>query len=94
MAIIVKVWMDRMGNIFGEPVREDLQRKIARHMKAMTSHADKSFFLQEGMGAGEFMADCTPRQRRDIEHGYEVRMRMDPWVMGHLYGWDAHTIFE
>ena len=38
--------------------------------------------------------DLSSRQRSRLEASWEVVVLMDPWVLGHYYGWDAHTAFE
>ena len=93
--MLVNVSMDRMGNIVASPVSERIRRKFAAHLQEVyTPKADGTAFFQEGGPAGEFLEDCTPAQRRDIDGGYNVRMRVDPWTYGHWLGWGAHTVAE
>lgn len=96
MTIKVKVWEDEMGNIIGYPVREDIQEMVINHLNEMcpgTLHNAK-FFFQEGMGAEEFKSELSSKQRNIIERGWNIYIMIDPWEMGHWYGWDTHTLFE
>ena len=94
--IRVKVFEDRMGNIQGFPVRKDLCDKIRNHLNEMVNDKQSSlFFMQEGMGAEEFKQEfLSKQQQKDVENGWYVTLTIDPWIVGHWYGWDTHTIFE
>ncbi len=92
--IKVRVWEDRIGNILGKPVREDLQKKLAKHMEEMTGYADSRFFFQEGTEAEEFKQNCSHQQRWDLSNGSDIFISVDPWIMAHWYGYDAYTLFE
>jgi len=94
--IRVKVFEDRMGNIQGFPIRKDIREKIVAHLNEMHPNNPQSsmFFFQEGNRSEDFKADLSPKLRHDIEHGWYVTLTIDPWIVGHWYGWDTHTIFE
>jgi hypothetical protein len=94
--MLVRAEMDGMGNITVSPVSERWQRKFSRHMaKWIADYRDNAeAFFQEGMGASEFMEDMTASQRKDLEAGWSVTYRLDPWIFGHYLGWDAHTVAE
>lgn len=92
--IKVQVWQDKMGNILGQPVRADLRKKIGDHMKVMTGHFTSRFFFQAEDDALGFEELLSLRQAYDLRHGYTVYLNVDPWLMGHWYGWDTHTLFE
>lgn len=34
------------------------------------------------------------RQLAMLRRGWEVTVKLDPWVFAHFYGWDAHTALE
>jgi len=38
---------------------------------------------------GEYLSKSEIDQ---VHRGWPVRKRMDPWIVGHLYGYDAHTV--
>jgi hypothetical protein len=92
--IRVKVFIDQMGNIIGYPVRRDIQEKIKNHLQDMNVYPDHRFFYQDGMGAEDFKQDLSQKQIKEIESGYDIYLNIDPWILGHFYGYDTHTIFE
>lgn len=95
MAVRVRVYEDHMGNVFGYPLKEDLQTQIATHMAEMTGLFDHRFFFQEGGPAEQFKDEnLSKRQRTEIEHGQACYINVDPWILGHFYGYDTHTLFE
>jgi hypothetical protein len=63
---------------------------MRRHNKEWIGHADSTVFLQEGGPASEFLDTLNARQRRDVEHGWTVGVKMDPWYFGHYVGYDFH----
>jgi len=95
MAIKVDVFQNRFGDITGRPVRQDIRTRILDHLLEFEGPgAEDTFYFQGGMGAEEFLDSLSPRQRRDIENGYTITILVDPWELGHWYGWDTHTLFE
>lgn len=90
--IQVRAKMDRMGNILVWPVGAAYAKAFVRVCNDNGGSCERKAFFQEGMGAQEFMENDVPRKYwRDLENGYEVTWMADPWVVGHWYGWDAHT---
>jgi hypothetical protein len=96
--IKVTASMDRMGNILVRPVNIRYARAFANHVKELSGHhgsPDLDAFFQDGGSASEFLSRDVPRRhRKDLENGYSVTWKEDPWVVGHWYGWDAHTLAE
>ncbi len=99
--MLVTAKMDHCGNITARPVSERAARKFARMVEknggasfAVQDRDHFTAFFQDGMGACEFLEDCTPEQRRDLQAGWPIRFRADGWLVGHWYGYDAHTVFE
>jgi hypothetical protein len=91
--IIVEAWQDSMGSIIVEPISESHRLAYAAHMRGMTGRATCQVYIQEGMGAEEFInEDCPPRHRADLRNGYTVRFRLDPWVYGMMLGYDAQEV--
>ena len=94
MNIRVKIFQDRMGNIIGYPIRQDIREKIINHLADFNIKSDGSFFLQEGMDAGLALEFISDRLYRDLLYGWDIYPIIDAWAIGHFYGWDTHTIFE
>jgi hypothetical protein len=94
--IMVYAWQDRMGNVLVRPVSDKWAHAFCRAVAknggpSMEEAARDNYtvFIQEGMGASEFLEECTSRQRQDIEGGWHVTFKADPWWIGNLYGYDA-----
>lgn len=42
----------------------------------------------------EDLPEMPRRKRKALDDGYHVTILMDPWDVGHYYGYDAHTVAE
>lgn len=89
--MIVVASMDRMGNVLLEPKSEKAQKAYERHMKEMTGRARASVYLQ-GDRIYDIQEYMPPAKWRDLDQGWTVSFKMDPWVYGHLLGYDAHNV--
>lgn len=95
MYIKVEIRKDRMGNIIACPVRDDIRNKIRSHLQDFNVHSDGTAFFQEGGPAQEFLEnELSKHAQREIAKGHTVTPVFDPWIVGHWYGWDTHTLFE
>ena len=87
--MLVRVEMDRMGCLRVVP---DSVRWLKRFQELLklggARNCDGYLFLQ-GDAALEWLDDCTPSQRKDIEAGWQVKMRMDEWAFGQQLGYDC-----
>jgi len=93
--IAVEVEEDRMGNIIARPVNARYAKAFAKARKENGGGGGEDAFFNDGGEAEEFKREhLNSRQRKEIEKGYPVRMKVDPWVVGHWYGYDAHTVAE
>lgn len=93
--IKVQARMDNCGNILVRPVREVYAKRFAKVVEEYSGHFDLDVFLQGGFGASEFLGNNVPRRyRKNLENGYTVCWLVDPWIVGHWYGYDAHCIVE
>ena len=99
--MLVIAQMDHCGNITARPVSDRAAKRFARRVAenggaSLEVQARDGYcaFFQDGMGAAEFLEDLRPDQRRDLEAGWQVKFRADGWLVGHWYGYDAHTVFE
>jgi hypothetical protein len=90
--IIVEVSQNRMGSIIVEPICESHRLAYAAHMREMTGRATFQADIPEHC-AGEFINEYCPKwHRAELRKGYSVRFRLDPWVFGHMLGYDAHEV--
>lgn len=93
--IQVEATMDSMGNITARPKSDEYSKAFAEVQKENGGGGDLDCFFQEGMGATEFLENHVPKSlREDLYSGYDVSFEEDPWVVGHWYGYDAHTLCE
>lgn len=93
--MLFKAKIDSMGCLTGWPVNVREQRRIARHMEEMTDNNDYTFFIQADYEVEQFINDFIPRRKqKDLNEGWTVTFRADPWSIAHYYGWDCHTLYE
>lgn len=90
--IIVEVKQDNMGNITARPKSDRYAKAFGKAVDANGGCFDLCAFFQEGMSACEFIENVPKRYRRDLERGFSVCFKADPWEVGHWYGYDAHTV--
>ncbi len=93
--MLIEIIENRMGDIIGLPINKRIKRQIINHLKQFGVESDGAFLCQQGIGAEEFKEEfLEDKEVEDIENGYPLKIRMDGWIVGHLYGWDTHTLFE
>ena len=94
----VRYEMDRVGGVEMTPIAAKWQQLIdayCRHLSdAGCPEWSGSVYANAGAEADEALDDLGPRQRGDVEGGYAVIKRVDPWAWLHWVGYDAHTIAE
>jgi len=90
----VRLSEDRMGNVIGYPIREDLRKKIKDHLFFYGVDSDGTFLVQEDYNIESLLGEIPKRAGRDLRKGWDIVVLMDPWQLGHYYGWDTQTIFE
>lgn len=70
--MLVKAWMDRMGNVYVCPYSEKRQRWFE------TNSGDYRAFFQQGMGAEDFIESEVPRwHREDLKKGWIVLFKAE-----------------
>lgn len=93
-SILVEMRLDRMGCLTGRPVADRWAFRFAALCFSNGGPADPSFFFQ-GDNVREILeADIPARARVELEKGWLVRVRLDAWMVGHWYGYDAHLASE
>jgi hypothetical protein len=91
--IIIDVQEDGLG-VTLTPRNQRVRRQMARHNKEWTGHADEEVFLQEWRG-DEFLDEyLTSAQAGHVRSGYTVGIKMDPWVFGHMVGYDFQEVIN
>lgn len=90
--MLVSIRQDNIGGLIISPVNERLQRRYARHLRKFDKHADGTIYIQSDFEVESFLQEYAPRHKRDIEHGWTARIRMDQWCFATMLGYDANTI--
>lgn len=101
MGIKVTFDMDRCGNITAVPVCERYARifcavaAINGGPSFKTARRDGfSAFFNDGQETADLRDYFTSTEWKDMEQGYSVTKILDPWEVGHFYGYDAHHAAE
>lgn len=83
------------GYIFGFR-NPKLHEQAVRGMQCHTDEQHRDILDEGGVliQIDDHLPDLSPRQRRQLDRGYTITVRMDAWEAAHYYGWDAHTAFE
>lgn len=88
--IVVEAHMDAAGGIIVRPKSDRWAKRFCRRVVKNGGPGGVTVYLQSGFVSEDFIQfDVPKRYRKDLLHG-----RVDPWIVGHWYGWDAHTIVE
>lgn len=87
--IVVQAEKDCMGGI---TVRPRSDRWARRMQKAQSKYGpgDLDVYFQNSW---DILPDIPRRYHRDLESGWTVRWIVDPWIVAHWYGYDAHEHF-
>lgn len=101
MGIKVTFDMDRCGNVTAMPKRERYARIFCAVVAANGGPSYKaaardgfSAFFNAGQEVDELQEYFAPGEWKDMEEGWSVTRIMDPWEVGHFYGYDAHVAAE
>lgn len=73
------------------PVNGCLRDAIVRRVVENGGPDEEDVFIQ---GGGNLPEEIPAAKRRDLDNGWDIIFLMDPWVLAHYYGYDAHTVFE
>lgn len=75
------------------PVRNDLTQQIIDHLSEYEA-TDGNAFFQWDYDIPSFIREKKSVKRFLKNGDSEVTILVDPWELGHVYGYDTHTIFE
>lgn len=77
-------------------IRQDIREKIISHLADFQIESDGTLFFQATYNIPRFILekDSVRRWLRTRSSSSSVTFLVDPWYLGHAYGWDTHTIFE
>lgn len=93
--ILVSIESNRFGHLELDPVGAAYADKVRRWQKEQgisRARGDSAAYVQEEGDIGQTLDDLPAGKRRDVEEGWTVRVRMDPWVFNALAGLDNDQI--
>lgn len=84
--IQVSITMDRMGNIIMRPVSDKHTERFVKEALERGESGEETIFFQSGFGAEDILDELSPTQQKDLKNGWDIKVLMDPWVIGKWYG--------
>jgi len=85
--MLVSIEQNRFGHITISPVSDRIRRKYARYLRKFNHNDNGTVYMQVDTDIETL--ELTPSQRRNVEHGWTIRVRMDPWNYASMLGYDA-----
>lgn len=98
--MLITITRDRFGGLSINPKSDRVRRKYVRYLKEWESSGayvprdrDSLVYLQNEEEVETFLDEYVPpAKHRDLRQGWDVTVRIDPWIFGHFVGWDAHEM--
>jgi hypothetical protein len=91
---LISLQMNRFGHVELSFVNARLLRRVLSAVIKNGGPKETTAYLQHDGDVESLLQEIPSQARRDLEAGWEVRVRMDPWYAAHYFGYDAHTVFE
>lgn len=76
------------------PVRSDLIEKVIKHLSEYNINSNGKAFFQNFYEIPDFITDKKAVKAFLKNGAKNVTFLADPWEIGHVYGYDTHTLFE
>ena len=93
--IKVEVQQDRMGGLLLTPVSQRVRQQMRAHTREWHGHASDTALIDRDYDVEHFIRTyLSPQQGRDVRQGWPVTILMDPWVFGHMVGYDFHEVIN
>lgn len=87
--ITIEVYENYVGDLVVTPVSKKHAKKYAKHVQEFTGYYQESILFQDGYAASKFWQHIPKRYHEMLKRGYKARFRVDPWIVGNWYGYDA-----
>lgn len=91
---LIRLHLNRFGHVELSFVNARLLRRVLQVVIQNGGPKCDNAYLQHDGDVESLLRELPPRARQDLQNGWEVRVRMDPWEAAHYYGYDSHTTFE
>jgi len=95
--IKVRIWRDHYYpcGYQIQAVRDDITDRFMEVLKdTYDPNPDRMAVIDEWNILESLTDRMTPQAMKDLLRDNEVVILMDPWILGHFHGWDAHTAME
>lgn len=90
----VHVEHDWIESIKVRPDNDDVAEAFARHVEDFTGNYEETALIQGSDNVSSFYDQLDQQEVEMLERGHGILVDLDPWYVGHLYGYDAHTLVE
>jgi Fe-S-cluster containining protein len=91
---LIRLKLNRFGHVELSFVNARLLRRVLRVVVRNGGPNEPTAYLQHDGDVESLLQEFPAATRRDLEAGWEVCVRMDPWYAASYYGFEAHTVFE
>ena len=91
---LIRLHLNRLGHMELSFVNSRILRRMLQVVVRNDGLGHRTAYLQHDGDVQSVIEELPPRERRDLQAGWDVTARMDPWYAAHFYGHGAHTAFE
>jgi hypothetical protein len=91
---LIRLHLNRFGHMELAFANARVLRRVLQVVIKNGGPSHRTAYLQHDGDVQSLIEELPPQARRDLQAGWDVTVRMDPWYAAHYYGYDAHTAFE
>ena len=90
--ITIEVKDDCMGGLLIRPVNDDFAAAYARHVEEFTGVYEESAYVDSNDFESFTDRYLGKEEIESLKNGYKIDVEIDPWELGHYYGYDANNV--
>lgn len=90
----VHVEHDWIESVKVRPDNDAVAEAFARHVEQFTGNYEETALIQGNDNVSSFYEQLDQQEVDMLERGHGILVDLDPWYVGNLYGYDAHTLVE
>lgn len=83
--MVIRIEPHRFGYLVIAPVNKRERNRTSRYLAGWGVESDGSVLVNQ---IEDLPIDLSRSEVRDLEEGWALRKRLDPWTWGQLVGWD------